>query len=37
MSEINNIVLIGHGKEDLTKIDNGDILKCLKKGFYLRV
>ena len=31
---INNIVLIGHGKEDLTKIDNSDILKCLKKGFY---
>jgi hypothetical protein len=31
---INNIVLIGHDKEDLSKIDNKDILKCLKKGFY---
>ena len=30
----NNIVLIGYGREDMTKIDKKDILKSMKKGFY---
>lgn len=30
----NNIVLIGYGKEDLSKIDKNHILKSFKKGYY---
>ena len=30
----NNIVLIGYGREDMTKIDKKELLKSMKKGFY---
>jgi hypothetical protein len=30
---INNIVIVGHGKEDMSKIDSADILKVLKNGY----
>ena len=30
----NNIVLIGYGREDMTKIDKKEILESMKKGFY---
>lgn len=30
----NNIILVGYGKEDMTRIDKNEILKGLKKGFY---
>ena len=29
----NNIIIVGHGKEDMTKIDSADILKVLKNGY----
>jgi hypothetical protein len=29
----NNIVIVGHGKEDMSKIDSADILKVLKNGY----
>jgi hypothetical protein len=30
---INNIILVGYGKEDMSKINKDDILKSLKNGF----
>ena len=31
---VNNIILVGYGKEDLSKLNNADILKALQGGFY---
>ena len=31
---INNIILVGYGKEDISKLDNSEILKALQSGFY---
>jgi hypothetical protein len=36
-NNINNIVLIGCGNEDISKIDRNDILKGIKNGFYSTV
>ena len=33
--ELNNIILVGYGKEELSKLHNADILKDLQDGFYL--
>lgn len=29
----NNIILVGYGKEDMSKIDYSDIIKCVSNGF----
>ena len=29
----NNIVIVGHGKEDMSRLDSADILKVLKNGY----
>lgn len=34
---VNNIVLVGYGNEDLTKIDRAEILKALQNGFFSTV
>ena len=34
---INNIMLVGYGQEDISKIDKKDILKGIKSGFYSTV
>ncbi|VBB18935.1 hypothetical protein YASMINEVIRUS_1467 [Yasminevirus sp. GU-2018] len=31
---INNIILVGYGQEDLTKIDKSEVLKALKRGYF---
>lgn len=28
-----NIILVGYGKEDMTKIDKGDVIRALQNGF----
>jgi hypothetical protein len=33
VNNINNILLIGYGKEDMSKIDKNDLLKGIKSGF----
>ena len=33
----NNIILVGYGKEDMSKIDHKEILKGLRNGFYSTV
>ena len=33
----NNIILVGYGKEDLTKLDKSDIMKALQNGYYSTV
>lgn len=34
---INNIILVGYGNEDLSKLNKSEIIKALQKGFYSAV
>jgi Zinc finger, C2H2 type len=31
---VNNYFLVGYGQEDMTKIDNNELLRCIKTGFH---
>ncbi|VBB17911.1 hypothetical protein YASMINEVIRUS_374 [Yasminevirus sp. GU-2018] len=37
VNNTNNIILVGYGKEDLSKLDKAEILKALQNGYYSTV